>query len=117
MELQQSRLLLGIVKSHLDRLVYAIRLAPPKAIFAVKAKFKFPFGKQVVSNPYNFSEELEPCAAMFLILIGFGTLILAWASLRVVLTRKALERSKVKDIKGLIMFPTMTTMSVRSRNK
>ncbi|EJD00183.1 aminophospholipid-transporting P-type ATPase [Fomitiporia mediterranea MF3/22] len=131
-------------------------------IFAVKAKFKFPFGKRVVSNPYNFAGILGgACVAMFvvytpplhvvfggtyhlsplywLIPIGFGTLILAWASLRVVLMRKALERSKVKDIKGLIMckslsldrltryiyvmlmvfslVPTMTTMSVRSRNK
>lgn len=38
---------------------------------------------------------LIPCA--------FGFLLLAWASIRVVLLRKGLEQSRVKDIQGLMM--------------
>lgn len=38
---------------------------------------------------------LIPCA--------FGILLLAWASFRVVLMRKGMQESRVKDIQGLMM--------------
>ncbi|KAF9557188.1 aminophospholipid-transporting P-type ATPase [Agrocybe pediades] len=61
----------------------------------------------------------------WLIPVAFGVLLLAWSSLRVVLLRKSVDHMKVKDIKGLmmckcfylgiLMIPTMRTMSMRSR--
>jgi len=108
-------------------------------VFAVKAKYRLPFGKNIVSNKYNFigiiaggalvmfviytppfhhvfggSHKLLPL--YWLIPIAFGFLILAWASIRVLLARRSIERTRVKPIKGLSMFPTMRTMSVRSRH-
>ncbi|KZT24017.1 aminophospholipid-transporting P-type ATPase [Neolentinus lepideus HHB14362 ss-1] len=108
-------------------------------VFAVKAKFKFPFGKNTVANPYNFCGILAgACLGMFivytpplhvvfggsyhlsplywLIPVAFGCLLLGWASVRVLLMRKGLRQARVKDIKGLMMFPTMRTMSMRSRH-
>ncbi|KAJ7891269.1 aminophospholipid-transporting P-type ATPase [Mycena olivaceomarginata] len=107
-------------------------------VFAVKAKFTFPFGKAVVGNKLNFagivagavlgmfiiytpplhvvfggSVHLSPL--YWLIPVGFGCLLLAWASIRVLILRKSIEDSRVKDIKGLMMFPTMRTMSMRSK--
>lgn len=107
-------------------------------VFAVKARFSFPFGKHVVGNIWNFFGILAgACLGIFivytpplhvvfggeyslsplywLIPCAFGCLLLAWASLRVLLLRKSIEQSKVKDIKGLMMFPTMRTMSMRER--
>jgi sodium/potassium-transporting ATPase subunit alpha len=107
-------------------------------MFAVKARIRFPFGKHVVSNPWNFGGILAGAAlAMFivytpplhvvfgcsyrlsplywLIPVGFGILLLGWASLRVVLMRRSLEEGTVRPIKGLMMFPTMRTMSLRQR--
>jgi len=106
--------------------------------FAVKAKFSYPFGKQVVSNYYNFAGILGgACLSIFivytpplhvvfggsfhlsplywLIPCAFGVLLLAWTSLRVVLLRKGITQQTVKDIKGLAMFPTMRTMSLRPK--
>ncbi|KAF8528202.1 aminophospholipid-transporting P-type ATPase [Hysterangium stoloniferum] len=108
-------------------------------VFAVKARFTFPFGRQVVGNLYNFAGILAgACLGMFIIYtpplhvvfggsfrlsplywlipFAFGILLLAWACVRVLLMRKSLEKGKVKDIKGLMMFPTMRTMSMRSRH-
>jgi len=108
-------------------------------LFAVKAKFSFPFGRRIVNNKWNFvGIFLGGCLGMFivytpplhvvfggslhlsplywLIPMAFGCLLLIWASLRVLLLRKSVEHSKVKDIKGLMMFPTMRTMSMRSRH-
>jgi len=107
-------------------------------VFAVKAKFSFPFGKSIVGNKYNFLGILAgACLGMFIIYTpplhvvfggsyhlsplywlipcAFGVLLLIWASIRVLLLRKSIEQSRVKDIKGLMMFPTMRTMSMRSR--
>jgi len=107
-------------------------------VFAVKARLSYPFGRRVISNKWNFAGILAgACLGMFivytpplhvvfggsfhlsplywLIPVAFGCLLLAWASLRVVLLRKSVEHMKVKDIKGLMMFPTMRTMSMRSR--
>jgi len=107
-------------------------------VFAVKARLSYPFGKRVVSNKWNFAGILAgACLGMFIIYtpplhvvfggsfhlsplywlipIGFGILLLAWASLKVVMLRKSIEHMKVKDIKGLMMYPTMRTMSMRSR--
>jgi sodium/potassium-transporting ATPase subunit alpha len=95
-------------------------------MFAVKAKFTYPFGKHVIANVYNFyailagaafgmfivytpplhvvfggSKDLSPL--YWLIAFGFGIIILAWASIRVVLLRKSIQSSRVKDIKGLQM--------------
>ncbi|PPQ97968.1 hypothetical protein CVT26_003117 [Gymnopilus dilepis] len=107
-------------------------------VFAVKARLSYPFGRRVISNKWNFAGILAgACLGMFivytpplhvvfggsfhlsplywLIPVAFGCLLLAWSSLRVVLLRKSIEHMKVKDIKGLMMFPTMRTMSMRSR--
>ncbi|KAI0692233.1 aminophospholipid-transporting P-type ATPase [Cytidiella melzeri] len=108
-------------------------------VFAVKAKFRFPFGKSIVGNYYNFAGIVAgACLGMFivytpplhvvfggtqhlsplywLIPVAFGCLLLAWASIRVLLLRKSIENARVKDIKGLMMFPTMRTMSMRSKH-
>ncbi|KAF8579449.1 aminophospholipid-transporting P-type ATPase [Ramaria rubella] len=108
-------------------------------VFAVKARFSYPFGRQVVANYYNFLGILAGgCLGMFIIYTpplrvvfggsfhlsplywlipcAFGILLLAWSSFRVVLMRKGVESSRVKDIEGLMMFPTMRTMSMRSRH-
>ncbi|KAI0285240.1 aminophospholipid-transporting P-type ATPase [Russula brevipes] len=103
-------------------------------VFAVKAKFRLPFGKHIVSNKYNFigifaggafvmlviytppfhsvfggSHRLLPL--YWLIPIAFGCLTLLWASIRVLLARRAIERARVKDVPGLKMFETMRTLS------
>jgi len=108
-------------------------------VFAVKAKVRFPFGKSIVGNKYNFigivaggalvmfviytppfhsvfggSHKLLPL--YWLIAIAFGFLTLAWASIRVLLARRSIEQTRVKDIQGLKMFPTMRTTSMRSRH-
>lgn len=95
-------------------------------VFAVKAKFNIPFGKQVIRNKYNFfgilagaclgifiiytpplhvvfggTEKLSPL--YWLIPFAFGFLLLAWASFRVYLLKRTLEETRVKDIKGLMM--------------
>jgi len=108
-------------------------------LFAVKARLSFPFGRRVVNNLYNFAGIFGgACLSIFivytpplrvvfggsyhllplywLIPAAFGVLLLVWASMRVLLLRKSTERSRVKDIKGLMMFPTMRTMSMRSRH-
>lgn len=95
-------------------------------VFAVKAKFSFPFGKSIIGNYYNFAGILAgACLGIFviytpplhvvfggtyhlsplywLIPAAFGCLLLAWASVRVLLLRKGIEQSRVKDIKGLMM--------------
>jgi len=108
-------------------------------VYAVKARFSYPFGRQIVSNLYNFLGIFGgACLGMFIIYTpplrtvfggsfhlsplywlipcAFGILLLAWASFRVVLLRKGMQESRVKDIQGLMMFPTMRTMSMRSRH-
>jgi hypothetical protein len=95
-------------------------------VFAVKAKFSFPFGKSIIGNKYNFFGILAgACLGMFIIYTpplhvvfggsvhlsplywlipcAFGVLLLIWASIRVLLLRKSIEQSRVKDIKGLMM--------------
>lgn len=108
-------------------------------VFAVKARFSFPFGKAVVGNYYNFAGIFGgACLGIFIIYtpplhvvfggtyhlsplywlipVAFGVLLLVWASIRVLILRKSVEQSRVKDIKGLMMFPTMRTMSMRSKH-
>lgn len=108
-------------------------------VFAVKAKFSFPFGRNAVGNYYNFAGIVAgACLGMFivytpplhvvfggtdklsplywLIPVAFGCLLLVWSSIRVLLMRKSIESSRVKDINGLMMFPTMRTMSMRSKH-
>ncbi|KAH9948142.1 aminophospholipid-transporting P-type ATPase [Amylocystis lapponica] len=108
-------------------------------VFAVKAKFSFPFGKSIVANYWNFAGILGgACLGIFIIYTpplhvvfggsyhlsplywlipaAFGVLLLVWASIRVLLLRKGIEQARVKDIKGLMMFPTMRTMSMRSKH-
>lgn len=105
-------------------------------MFAVKAKFRAPFGKHVITNPRNFAGIFAgACLAMFIIYtpplhsafngsyhtsplywlipFGFGFVLLAWASIRVVISKRSLTNTLVKDIQGLQMFPTMRTMSMR----
>ncbi|CAG8704036.1 1876_t:CDS:2, partial [Acaulospora colombiana] len=80
----------------------------------------------IIGNKYNFYGILAgACLGMFviytpplhvvfggsyhlsplywLIPVAFGCLLLVWASIRVLLLRKSIEESKVKDIKGLRM--------------
>ncbi|KAH9473147.1 hypothetical protein Pst134EA_000223 [Puccinia striiformis f. sp. tritici] len=106
-------------------------------MFAVKAKLKFPFGKAAVGNKWNFVGAfagavmaafiiyVPPLRTVFgashrilplfwLIPIGFGFVILAWASVRVLFLRKKLLSSSVKPPTGLMMHPTKRTMSIRS---
>ncbi|PPQ63350.1 hypothetical protein CVT24_006723 [Panaeolus cyanescens] len=107
-------------------------------VFAVKARLRFPFGKSVIANKWNFAGILAgaglgmfiiytpPLHVVFggsfhlsplywLIPVAFGVVLLAWSCLRVVLLRKSIDHMRVKDIRGLMMFPTMRTMSMRSR--
>ncbi|KAK7024036.1 cation-ATPase-N domain-containing protein [Favolaschia claudopus] len=107
-------------------------------VFAVKAKFTFPFGKAAVGNKLNFAGIMAgavlnmfiiytpPLHVVFggsfhlsplywLIPVAFGVLLLVWASIRVLIMRKSVESARVKDIQGLMMFPTMRTMSMRSK--
>ncbi|KJA21119.1 hypothetical protein HYPSUDRAFT_42489 [Hypholoma sublateritium FD-334 SS-4] len=107
-------------------------------VFAVKARLSYPFGRRVIANKWNFAGILAgACLGMFivytpplhvvfggtfrlsplywLIPVAFGIVLVAWSTLRVVILRKSVEHMKVKDIKGLMMFPTMRTMSMRSR--
>lgn len=95
-------------------------------MFAVKAKFSFPFGRNAVGNYYNFAGIIAgACLGMFivytpplhvvfggtdklsplywLIPVAFGCLLLVWSSIRVLLMRKSIENARVKDIKGLMM--------------
>ncbi|KAJ7651867.1 aminophospholipid-transporting P-type ATPase [Mycena rosella] len=95
-------------------------------VFAVKAKFTFPFGKHVIGNKLNFAGiAAGACLGMFIIYTpplhvvfggsvhlsplywlipaAFGVLLLVWASIRVLILRKSIENSRVKDIKGLMM--------------
>jgi magnesium-transporting ATPase (P-type) len=94
-------------------------------VFAVKARLTYPFGRRVVSNKWNFLGILfgaglgifvtytPPLHVVFggavllplywLIPAAFGPVVLAWASLRVVVMRSSIEHKKVKDIKGLMM--------------
>ncbi|KAI3615969.1 p-type cation-transporting atpase [Moniliophthora roreri] len=108
-------------------------------VFAVKAKLSFPFGKRIIGNKWNFAGIFAgACLGMFIIYtpplhvvfggsfrlsplywlipIGFGIVLLVWTSIRVLLLRKSVQNARVKDIKGLMMFPTMRTMSMRSRH-
>ncbi|KAF9484958.1 aminophospholipid-transporting P-type ATPase [Pholiota conissans] len=107
-------------------------------VFAVKARLSYPFGRRVIANKWNFAGILAgACLGMFIIYtpplhvvfggsfrlsplywlipVACGVLLLAWSTLRVIILRKSVEHMKVKDIKGLMMFPTMRTMSMRSR--
>ncbi|KAJ7577471.1 aminophospholipid-transporting P-type ATPase [Mycena floridula] len=109
-------------------------------VFAVKARFSFPFGRRAVGNKWNFAGILAGAALgifviytpplhvvfggsfhlsplYWLIPVGFGCLLLVWASLRVIFLRKSIDQARVKDINGLMMFPTMRTLSMRSRTK
>ncbi|KAG6860192.1 hypothetical protein C0995_014560 [Termitomyces sp. Mi166 len=95
-------------------------------LFAVKAKLSFPFGRQVVSNVWNFAGIMAgACLGIFIIYtpplhyvfggsyhlsplywlipVAFGVLLLIWSSLRVLLLRNSLNKAKVRDIKGLMM--------------
>jgi sodium/potassium-transporting ATPase subunit alpha len=101
-------------------------------VFAVKAKFTFPFGKHVIGNKLNFAGIIAgACLGMFIIYTpplhvvfggsvhlsplywlipaAFGCLLLVWASIRVLILRKSIENSRVKDIKGLMMCKSSPT--------
>jgi hypothetical protein len=108
-------------------------------VFAVKARLSFPFGKRVIMNKWNFFGILAgACLGMFIIYtpplhvvfngsyhlsplywlipVGFGVLILAWASLRVVILRSSVEHLRVRDIKGLMMCKLCQTVRVGEAN-
>lgn len=99
-------------------------------VFAVKARISYPFGKRTISNKWNFVGILVgACVGMMIVYIppfhwvfggshrlsplywlipmAFGVLLLAWASMRVVLLRTSNERARVRDIRGLMMYPTL----------
>jgi sodium/potassium-transporting ATPase subunit alpha len=50
---------------------------------------------------FGGSHRLSPL--YWLIPMAFGVLLLAWASMRVVLLRKSNERARARDIRGLMM--------------
>ena len=50
-----------------------------------------------------FGGSLHLSPLYWLIPVGFGVLLLAWASLRVIILRRSIEHMKVKDIRGLMM--------------
>ncbi len=50
-----------------------------------------------------FGGSLRLSPLYWLIPVAFGMLLLVWSSIRVVLMRKSIEQSRVKDIKGLMM--------------
>lgn len=109
-------------------------------MFAVKARLKFPFGKAVVGNKWNFAGAIAgaflavliiyipPFRTVFgashktlplfwLIPIAFGFVILAWASARVLVIRRGLLGATVKPPTGLMMHPTKRTMSMHSTSR
>jgi len=102
-------------------------------LFACKARYRFPFGKFIFSNPRNFigltfgvalamavvyippfnvafgtSWTLSPL--FWLIPLGFGIFILIYATLKIILLRKIRPVNYNPDVIGLQMHPT-----VRSR--
>ena len=102
-------------------------------VFAVKARFTFPFGRQVTRNYWNFVGIIAgACLGMFIIYtpplhvvfggtdklsplywlipLGFGILLLVWSCIRVLLMRKGITQSRVKDIHGLMMCKLLSTM-------
>lgn len=104
----------------------------------MKAKFRFPFGKSIVGNYYNFLGILAgACLGMFIIYtpplhvvfggsvhlsplywlipVAFGVLLVVWASVRVLLLRKGIEQSRVKDIKGLMMCTCVVSLNPPGR--
>ncbi|KAF8894766.1 aminophospholipid-transporting P-type ATPase [Infundibulicybe gibba] len=126
-------------ESQVDALAQAQSIGTLALVFAVKARFSYPFGRRIIGNKWNFGGILAgACLGMFIIYTpplrvvfggsvhlsplywlipcAAGVTLLVWASIRVVLMRKSVEHSRVKDIKGLMMFPTMRTMSMRSRH-
>lgn len=48
----------------------------------------------------------------WLIPVAFGVLLLAWASVRVLLLRKSVEQGRVKDIKGLMMCKSISALGL-----
>jgi sodium/potassium-transporting ATPase subunit alpha len=106
-------------------------------VFAVKARFKYPFGKNAVGNVYNFWGILAGACLMvfviyppplhvvfggsyhtsplyWLIPAAFGVVLIAWACIRVLLLRKSIEESRVKDIQGLQMCKCRNFTSFRA---
>ncbi|KAL8280278.1 hypothetical protein RQP46_007392 [Phenoliferia psychrophenolica] len=108
-------------------------------IFACKAKFLPPFGKQVINNPYNFAGIVGGAVlAMFIIYtpplhtvfggtyklsplywlipVGFGFVLLGWSTIRVYITRRRLNSERVKPVKGLNMYATMYSQRSATRS-
>ncbi|TFK25780.1 aminophospholipid-transporting P-type ATPase [Coprinopsis marcescibilis] len=106
-------------------------------VFAVKARLKLPFGGRIIGNKWNFVAIFAAaCLSMFivytpplsivfggsfrlsplywLIPLAFGIFLLAWSCLRVLLMRRSVEQLNVRHIRGLMMFPTMRTLSMRA---
>jgi sodium/potassium-transporting ATPase subunit alpha len=106
-------------------------------VYAVKARFSFPFGKRIVGNYYNFLGILAgACLGMFIIYtpplhvvfggsyhlsplywlipFAFGVLLLVWASIRVLLLRASINHQRVRDIKGLMMCEDYSALSLRA---
>jgi magnesium-transporting ATPase (P-type) len=124
--------------THFSTVYLSIFITQCFNVFAVKAKFTFPFGKHAIGNKLNFAGILAGgCLGMFIIYtpplhvvfggsvhlsplywlipIAFGVLLLIWASIRVLILRKSMENARVKDIQGLMMctFPAPTAFSLR----
>lgn len=121
-------------------LINLLTSPPHLQVFAVKAKFSFPFGKSIVGNYYNFVGIFAgACLGMFivytpplhvvfggsvnlsplywLIPMAFGVLLLVWASLRVILLRKSIENAKVGEIKGLMMCKCPSILNIPSHTE
>jgi len=105
--------------------------------FAVKARYRPPFGKNVIGNPFNFYGILAGASlAMFIVYVpplqsvfggsvhlsplwwlipfGGGASLLVMSTLRVIIMRKGLMAQQVDDTRlNLNMVPTRRTMSIR----
>ncbi|CAG8703075.1 9822_t:CDS:1, partial [Funneliformis caledonium] len=102
-------------------------------LFACKARFRFPFGKFIFSNPRNFlgltfgvvlgmcvvyippfnvafktSYTLSPI--FWLIPLGFGIVILIYATIKIILLRKLRPINLNPEIIGLQMHPTIRSV-------
>ena len=95
-------------------------------VCAVNAKFHIPFGNATVvkwcNSPVSYTTRASACSSHaglslhvvfrgsfslwplhLLSSVALDMLLFVWSSIRVLLMRKSIERSSVKDIKGLAM--------------
>ncbi|KAF9174778.1 hypothetical protein BGX21_009213 [Mortierella sp. AD011] len=108
-------------------------------LFACKTRYRLPFGKYMFSNPRSFIGAFFGCGLGFLVVycpgfpvvfgtsnetafvyllipVGFGVLILLYATLRQLLLRKLKPTAYNEEILGLNMVPTIKTIFSRTKS-